>query len=150
SSFPPHVMFYAPNLTNDDIGADGSPGMPFVAYQGPQGYMIMVPADPAHDHAAAGAPVAANPVVDAARSVFPEHRKNIVASFTSMPAEKYSFKPTPQNMSFGELAIHIASANVYAAAIRAPRLDSTAVVTRRSVGTARFLADGASPANARD
>ncbi len=42
--FPPHVMFYAPNLTNKDIGSDGtfSPGMPSIAYQGPQGFMIVV------------------------------------------------------------------------------------------------------------
>lgn len=43
-SFPPHVMFYAPNLTNADIGSDGhfEPGLPSIAYQGPQGYMIVV------------------------------------------------------------------------------------------------------------
>jgi hypothetical protein len=43
-SFPPHVMFYAPNLTNEDIGSDGNfePGMPSIAYQGPQGFMIVV------------------------------------------------------------------------------------------------------------
>ncbi|PYX06206.1 MAG: hypothetical protein DMG88_19165 [Acidobacteria bacterium] len=47
-SFPPHVMFYAPNLTNADIGfspdypmfRDGM--LPFIGYQGPHGYMIMV------------------------------------------------------------------------------------------------------------
>ncbi|MEN8373999.1 MAG: hypothetical protein ABFS34_00965 [Gemmatimonadota bacterium] len=43
--FPPHVMYYAPNLTNADIGfapgtARGVPGLPFVAYQGPQGYLV--------------------------------------------------------------------------------------------------------------
>jgi hypothetical protein len=43
-SFPPHVMFYAPNLTNDDIRSDGNfdPGMPSIAYQGPQGFMVVV------------------------------------------------------------------------------------------------------------
>jgi hypothetical protein len=41
SSFPPHVMFYAPNLTNEDIGSNGTIDLPFVAYQGPHGYMIM-------------------------------------------------------------------------------------------------------------
>lgn len=47
-SFPPHVMFYAPNLTNEDIGSkgDGEGGLPFIAYQGPQGFMIMMPAEP--------------------------------------------------------------------------------------------------------
>ena len=42
--FPPHVMFYAPNLTNADIGSDGSfsPGLPSIGYQGPRGFMIVV------------------------------------------------------------------------------------------------------------
>ena len=56
-SFPPHVMFYAPGLTNEDIGStgDGAGGLPFIAYQGPQGYMIMLlPSTPSvqghHEH----------------------------------------------------------------------------------------------------
>jgi hypothetical protein len=42
--FPPHVMFYAPNLTNKDIGSAGDfePGLPSIGYQGPQGFMIVV------------------------------------------------------------------------------------------------------------
>ena len=53
-SFPPHVMFYAPNLTNEDIGSDGKfePGMPSIAYQGAQGFMIVVLGD--HPHGDAG------------------------------------------------------------------------------------------------
>lgn len=53
-SFPPHVMFYAPNLTNADIGStgDGANGLPFIAYNGPHAYMIIV----APEHAKAGAP----------------------------------------------------------------------------------------------
>jgi hypothetical protein len=51
-TFPPHVMFYAPNLTNSDIGSDGNfdPGMPSIAYQGPQGFMVVVLGD-SHDAA---------------------------------------------------------------------------------------------------
>lgn len=46
-SFPPHLMLYAPNITNADIGTTGAaitkdPWLPFVAYQGPQGYIIVV------------------------------------------------------------------------------------------------------------
>ena len=42
-SFPPHVMFYAPNLTNQDIGSKGdfAEGLPSIGYQGPQGFMIV-------------------------------------------------------------------------------------------------------------
>src|ERR1700719_677306 len=46
-SFPPHIMFYAPNLTNADLGTTPEalakdPTLPFVAYQGPHGYIIML------------------------------------------------------------------------------------------------------------
>jgi hypothetical protein len=46
--FPPHVMFYAPHLTNADIGAadDVAEGMPFIDYHGPHGYMIVMPRRP--------------------------------------------------------------------------------------------------------
>ena len=46
-SFPAHVMFYAPNLTNADLGTTPEalakdPSLPFVAYQGPHGFIIML------------------------------------------------------------------------------------------------------------
>jgi len=42
--FPAHVMFYAPNLTDADIGStgDGEGGLPFIANHGPHGYMISI------------------------------------------------------------------------------------------------------------
>jgi hypothetical protein len=51
-SFPPHLMFYAPNLTNGDIGTTPealakNPWLPFVADQGPHGYLVVVVADQA-------------------------------------------------------------------------------------------------------
>jgi mannose-6-phosphate isomerase-like protein (cupin superfamily) len=49
--FPPHVMFYAPNLTDADIGSkgDGAGGLPFTAYNGPHGYMITMVPQPASE-----------------------------------------------------------------------------------------------------
>jgi hypothetical protein len=49
-SFPPHVMFYAPNLTNADLGTTREalakdPSLPFVAYQGPHGFIIVLTGD---------------------------------------------------------------------------------------------------------
>ena len=42
--FPPHVMFYAPYLTNADLGSDGNPGGPaFVAGEGGPHALIIVP-----------------------------------------------------------------------------------------------------------
>ena len=57
-TFPPHVMFYAPNLTDTDIGTaeDVGEGMPFIDYQGPHGYMIVMPKRQAGAPAPAVAP----------------------------------------------------------------------------------------------
>jgi hypothetical protein len=42
--FPPHVMFYAPFMTNADIGSEGQGGGPvFVAAQGTPYALIIVP-----------------------------------------------------------------------------------------------------------
>ena len=43
-------MFYAPNLTNADLGTTPEalakdPSLPFVAYQGPHGFIIMLAGD---------------------------------------------------------------------------------------------------------
>ncbi len=48
--FPPHVMFHAPNLSNEDIGHDMNHfdmnrPLPMIAYGGRQGYMIMIADD---------------------------------------------------------------------------------------------------------
>jgi hypothetical protein len=45
--FPPHVMFYAPYLTNKDIGSKGdfAYGLPSIGYRGPMGFII-VPCGP--------------------------------------------------------------------------------------------------------
>ncbi|MEO0424245.1 MAG: hypothetical protein AAF184_18040 [Pseudomonadota bacterium] len=48
--FPPHVMFYAPDLTNEDIGHDmrfhdPQQPLPMIAYGGPHGYMLMISDD---------------------------------------------------------------------------------------------------------
>ena len=48
--FPPHVMFYAPDLEPEDIGFSmeawhARQTLPFIGYQGPHGYMIMIADD---------------------------------------------------------------------------------------------------------
>jgi hypothetical protein len=55
-SFPPHIMFYAPNVTNADLGTTPEalakhPSLPFVAYQGPHGFIIVVNNDTKQMHA---------------------------------------------------------------------------------------------------
>jgi DinB family protein len=56
---------------------------------------------------AALAQTASSPVSDAVRTVVARQTKNILAAAQAMPAEKYSFRPTPDQMTFGHLMLHI-------------------------------------------
>src|SRR3989440_1441041 len=53
----------------------------------------------------------ANPVSGFVKAGVARYEKNMVAADESMPAEKYSFKPSPEMNSFGHLAMHIAQTN---------------------------------------
>ena len=52
-----------------------------------------------------------NPVSTVLRTIQPGRQKNILAALDAMPADKYGFKPTADQMSFAHLAIHIAESN---------------------------------------
>ena len=52
-----------------------------------------------------------NPVSHAVRELAREKGKNLLAAAEAMPADKYGFKPTPAQMTFGELIIHIQGDN---------------------------------------
>jgi DinB superfamily len=54
-----------------------------------------------------------SPVSDVLREMLVGREKNTVAAFEQMPADKYDYKPTPEQMSFGHLAAHVADANNY-------------------------------------
>lgn len=54
-----------------------------------------------------------NPIATALRSAQERAQRNLVGSAEEMPAGKYDFKPTPAQMSFGELMLHVAGSNVY-------------------------------------
>ena len=59
--------------------------------------------------AAAQAP--ATPVSDALRSIEQRQAKNLVAAAEEMPPGKYGFKPTPAQMSFGDVIAHLSGGN---------------------------------------
>ena len=52
-----------------------------------------------------------NPVADAARMMAKDNAKNLLAAAEEMPADKYDFRATPAQMSFGQLIAHIARDN---------------------------------------
>ncbi len=59
---------------------------------------------------ASTAPVA-NPVSSFVKQQLTRYNKNMVAAAEAMPAEKYSFKPTPEMNTFAHLTMHIVEAN---------------------------------------
>jgi uncharacterized damage-inducible protein DinB len=52
-----------------------------------------------------------NPVTSVVREILPRQQKNLVAAAEEMPADKYSYKPTEQQMTFGHLILHIIGSN---------------------------------------
>lgn len=53
-----------------------------------------------------------NPVSDAVRQLLESESKHLIASAELMPAEKYSYRPTPAQMTFGQLVVHIVQTNL--------------------------------------
>lgn len=52
-----------------------------------------------------------NPVSTVVKESLPRQQKNIVAAAEEMPADKYGYKPTPDQLSFGHLMLHIIETN---------------------------------------
>ncbi len=79
--------------------------------------MVMWPGVGAAQQAAPAASVppdmtpVANPVSGFVKAGVARYQKNMVAAAEAMPAEKYSFKPSPEMNSFGHLVMHIAQSN---------------------------------------
>jgi uncharacterized damage-inducible protein DinB len=54
-----------------------------------------------------------NPVADAFRDNAKTAGKNLVAAAEQFPADKYSYKPTPSQMSVGDIVVHLIQGNDY-------------------------------------
>ncbi|MGA7380455.1 MAG: DinB family protein [Terriglobales bacterium] len=68
-----------------------------------------------------------NPVSTALRDILSGQQKNTVAAVEAMPAEKFNYKPTADQMTFGHLVVHMAETNDLlcskAAAVPAPKVE---------------------------
>ena len=75
---------------------------------------------------AATAPVK-DPVANSVRFVLQRFQNNTIGAVEAMPADKYSYKPTADQSTFGHLAAHIANSNNLfcskAADVPAPKVD---------------------------
>lgn len=54
-----------------------------------------------------------NPVTSVVKEILPRQEKNLTAAVEEMPADKFSYKPTPEQMSFAHLVLHITESNNY-------------------------------------
>jgi uncharacterized damage-inducible protein DinB len=54
-----------------------------------------------------------NPVSDAFRDNAKESAKNLIAAAEEFPADKYAYKPTPSQMSVGDIVVHLIQGNDY-------------------------------------
>jgi uncharacterized damage-inducible protein DinB len=54
-----------------------------------------------------------SPVADAFRDNARSAAKNLIAAAEEFPADKYAYKPTPAQMSVGEIVVHLIQGNDY-------------------------------------
>jgi uncharacterized damage-inducible protein DinB len=54
-----------------------------------------------------------NPVADAFRDNAKSQAKNLIAAAEEFPADKYGYKPTPAQMSVGDIVVHLSQGNDY-------------------------------------
>jgi DinB superfamily len=66
---------------------------------------------PAQTPATPPAAPAADPVATSVRILLPRQQKNTLAAIDAMPADKFGYKPTPDQMSFAHLVVHITEFN---------------------------------------
>jgi uncharacterized damage-inducible protein DinB len=68
-----------------------------------------------------------NPVSSALRDILPNRQKNTLGAIEAMPADKFGYKPSADQMTFGHLVAHmIESNNLFcskAGAVAAPKVE---------------------------
>lgn len=74
-------------------------------------------------------PNTANPIVTTVRQMEGRYAKNLIGAADEMPADKYNYRPTPEQITFGHLMMHTAEANY---ALCAAAVGETAPTTKLS------------------
>jgi uncharacterized damage-inducible protein DinB len=54
---------------------------------------------------------AQSPVADALRTATARAQRNLVEAADEMPSDKYGYKPTPEQMTVGQVVLHLATGN---------------------------------------
>jgi uncharacterized damage-inducible protein DinB len=84
------------------------------------------------------------PVADAFRAEEARSAKNLIAAAQDMPANKYGYKPTPAQMSFADIVLHLAEGNDFfcgtIGGVKAPDRSKLAATASKDVLLARLTA----------
>lgn len=84
----------------------------------------------------------ANPVADAFRDNAKSEGKNLIAAAEEFPADKYGYKPTPSQMSVGEIVVHLIQGNDYLCGtiggVKAPERTKIAATASKDALVARL------------
>ncbi|MGA8270487.1 MAG: DinB family protein [Candidatus Sulfotelmatobacter sp.] len=68
-----------------------------------------------------------DPVTASLRILLPRSRNNILGAIAAMPADKFNYKPTPEQVTFAHLVVHIIASNnglcAKAADVAAPKVE---------------------------
>jgi uncharacterized damage-inducible protein DinB len=67
-----------------------------------------------------------DPVTASLKMLLPRSQNNTMGAIEAMPADKFSYKPTPEQMTFAHLVAHIANSNNFLCAKAASVPDSKA------------------------
>jgi|ERR1035438_2741045 hypothetical protein len=88
---------------------------------------VIAQTTPAQPSAQAAAGPIKNPVSSALRDILPSRQKNTIAAVEAMPANKFDYKPSADQITFGHLVAHMVEANYglcsNAASVPAPKVD---------------------------
>jgi hypothetical protein len=81
-----------------------------------------------------------NPVATALGMLLPRSRNNILGAIAAMPADKFGYKPTPEQMSFGHLVTHIIESNYLLCAKAADVAEAKAEAAKETDSKDKLLA----------
>ena len=83
-----------------------------------------------------------NPVADAFRENAAYEAKNLIAAAEEFPAAKFGYKPTPAQMSFADIMVHLAQGNDYLcgeiAGVAAPKRTEVKATATKAALVARL------------
>jgi hypothetical protein len=81
-----------------------------------------------------------DPVATSVRMLLPRSQKNVLGAIEAMPGDKFAFKPTAEQMSFGHLVTHIIESNYFLCAKAADVPEPKAEAAKETDSKEKLLA----------